>query len=148
MPIHILSPADQRVRRFLDSFFDGTFPQLVVAGATLFGGDRIECVEAAALLEENGVAIGLATLAPTDEMGLNGPTIIALWTEPEARALPSYRKLAVALFRALVEESKRRYGAKPRFVPVTQTEQFVAQQAQEEGVDFIYVPVKGQLPGW
>ena len=148
MFIDLLQPTDSRVRRFLDAFFEGTFPQLMIVGATLFGGDRIFDVDVVAMLVVNGIDIGIATLAPMDEIGEGKPSILALWIDSEAKSMPNYRNLSLSLFRSLVEESVKRYGTVPRFAPATQTELQVAQWAQEEGISFTLVPVHGQLPNW
>lgn len=84
----------------------------------LFGGDRWQYVEAVAVAQGGDSGediIGLASLAPTDEMGEGGPQIIGIWVAI------AYRRqgAAMALIDALAVESQARYQQKATIVPAT-----------------------------
>lgn len=52
--------------------------EMPLTAALLFGGDRWSCVDAVALAALAGRDVGIATLAPTNEDGGDGPDIIGM----------------------------------------------------------------------
>lgn len=113
MEIVVVDHSDSRLMPFIWQMMESEFtPSFVI----LFGGDRWSCIEDVALAVVDGdQIIGIATIAPTDEMGHDGPSIIG------CRVHPSHRRQGIgsALVRALVDESLSRYGQAPHMVGVT-----------------------------
>ena len=52
----------------------------------LFGGDRLSCCDEGVAIEEEGVIVGIATIAPFGEERSKQPTIVAMYI------LPAYRR--------------------------------------------------------
>jgi GNAT superfamily N-acetyltransferase len=86
-----------------------------VAWVILFGGDRWYPVEYVALAVEQESPVGIATLAPADELDKNGPQIIGIWVHPVQRR----RRIATALLTALAEQSLSVYGKQATWVVAT-----------------------------
>jgi hypothetical protein len=103
--IEIVALSDERIRPFLDKVRD----QATLSYVCLFVGDRIFYVQRVALALDVATAevIGVGTLAPTDEMGSGGPTIIGVWVVPPARK----GGVATQIICALATESERLYEA-------------------------------------
>ena len=51
----------------------------------LFGGDRLACVDVAAIAYARGRLVGLATLASRGEEFSGMPTLVGIWVHPAAR---------------------------------------------------------------
>lgn len=97
----------------------------------LFGGERWYRVERVALLDdEQGQRVGVATLAPTNELGGGGPHIIGVWVAPPARR----QGHGLALLCALSQESQRLYGVEPTIVTATLDGAKLAKRAVDSGV--------------
>lgn len=98
-----------------------------LSAAVLFGGDRWLVVERVAIaLDDAAMPIGIATLAPTDEVGGDGPHIIGVWVDLAQRR----RGVGQRLVQALIDESVARYGAPPAAVAVTPAGLALARRVQ------------------
>jgi GNAT superfamily N-acetyltransferase len=96
----------------------------------LFGGDRWSPVEVVAVAMEEEQPVGMATLAPHDEMGTGGPHIIGVWVCPPMRS----QGIGGRLVASLAEESQRRYGQAPTLVTVTNVGKMLAEAALHNGI--------------
>ena len=101
-----------------------------LAGAILFGGDRWAVAMVCAIAMQGDALHGLATLAPTDELGRGGPHVIGVWV---ARA---HRRQGVgsALLRMGIAESRRRYQAPPTAVVCTPSGLALCARLQDNGL--------------
>lgn len=111
--IKLTRPDDPAVRDLINRLLAG--PTVLMA-VTLFGGDRWSCVRDVALALDRTQPVGIATLAPTDELGNNGPHIIGVWVDP------AYRRqgIGATLLRALRDRSLNRYNKVATVVAITQ----------------------------
>lgn len=78
-----------------------------LAAGILFAGDRWQHVaHVARAVSDQALSVGMATLAPCDEMGAGGPHIIGVYV------LPAYRRQGIGrrLIAALVAKSQQVYG--------------------------------------
>lgn len=141
--IKLTRPDDPAVRDLLNRLFAG--PTVLMA-ATLFGGDRWSCVRDVALALDGGQPVGIATLAPTDELGGNGPHIIGVWVDP------AYRRqgIGTTLLRALRDRSLNLYNMIPTVVAITAPGLALAQRvAQTHGFLTVVPAVIGGVDmGW
>ena len=103
-----VGPADAEVLQLLDRM-------PAISRAILFSGDRWSPVEVVAVLRANKLAVGLASLAPVDEMGGDQPTIIGLWIDPANRGAGA----AKLLLQQASHESLERYGRPPHVTAIT-----------------------------
>ena len=127
MPIELLVRDHERVQRLLLRV-----PQL--SYMVLFSGDRWAPVEVVAVAaDDDGRDVGLATLAPRDEAGVQRPTIIGLWVAQAARR----RGIATALLGALADESHRLYGCAAHIQAATVEGGRAIDAAVAAGVDLI-----------
>jgi GNAT superfamily N-acetyltransferase len=127
--IAVLLPSDARVQAMIAMMrFDAT-----ATFALLFGGDRWSCVDAVALAALAGRDVGIATLAPTDEDGGDGPDIIGVWVEAAHRR----QGIGSRLILTLAAESQQRYGASARFDAITPAGWRLAQAALRAGPFFV-----------
>ena len=115
--------------------------------AVLFDGDRWHYVERVALaLDPSGLGtpLGLASLAPSNEMGEGGPNIIGVWVHPAARQ----KGIGLALVEALATESLARYGKQASMEGVTTQGFLLGQAALKRGIPLHFVEVGGfgELP--
>lgn len=97
----------------------------------LFGGDRWHYVEwVAVALNEEGNPVGLASLAPCDEMATGGPNLIGLWVAP------AYRRQGIgkALVRQVASEAWSRYGKGATMLAITKAAVGLANKLYEENV--------------
>ncbi len=138
--IMLCRPADALVKSALSFVEEAAQLSWVI----LFGGDRWSPVEVVAVAVEEEQPVGLATLAPHDEIGRGGPQIIGVWVCPPMRS----QGIGVHLVAALAEESLRRYGQAPSLVAVTNAGRMLAEAAQRKGASLHIQPVVGiaQLP--
>lgn len=81
----------------------------------LFSGERWSHVEWVAVARDDKSIIGLASLAPTNEMGKFGPHIIGVWVGK------GYRRQGIAtqLVQALGRKSLNEYGIEPIIIAAT-----------------------------
>lgn len=110
-----------------------------VSWVILFQADRWYPVEHVAIAYEQEKPIGLATLAPTDDMGEEGPHIIGIWVHPDHRR----QGIGSALLNALCNTSLEVYGVAPSLVPVTHSGAALVQEAQRTGIQIISKSVHG-----
>ncbi len=145
--VSIVEPGDRRVQRLKEHLLN--MPALTAQGVVLFEGGRWYDVEAVALLEVFNHAAGMATLAPTNELGAGGPHLIALWIDPEI-SISDRVSYGISMLRSLAEEAQRRYGATTlTWVTATQTERMVAREGQAQGIVFIWRDGGGKFaPAW
>lgn len=102
----------------------------------LLEGDRwrpVECCAVAFSEEENGDPVGIATLAPTNELGNGGPCIIGVWVVPYLRR----SGIALRLIAMLARESVARYGSAPSMTAVSPAGRALALSAQRQGIDLV-----------
>jgi ribosomal protein S18 acetylase RimI-like enzyme len=104
-------PHEQPVAQFLDRLQQDDSMSYVV----LFGGDRWRHVTTCACATVRGTMVGLATLAPCNELGGGGPHIIGVYIMPDHRKQGWGR----ALITALVEESMTEYKTQPTACVIT-----------------------------
>lgn len=140
MRIEILTPDAARVRELLDDM--RAMPAQLRVQALLFGGDRWACVEVCALALRDQQAVGLATLAPTDEVGAGGPQIIGVWVRPDQRR----QGLGTALLVALAAEAQRRYGQPATVVCVSPAGLAAARRAVRTGATLQIVDAAAVCP--
>lgn len=114
--------------QFVTSLFDSQ--ETVTAAALLFGGDRWQYVDHVAVAKQDEQLMGLASLAPCDELGEGAPQIIGIWVSRSYRR----RGYGVAMLKALSEESQRRYGQVPSIYPVTEAGARLCLAAKQESV--------------
>lgn len=82
----------------LVNFVSSLIPSHVVA--ILLGGDRMSCCdEAVAIIDENDVICGVATIAPNGEENSGEPTLVAIYVLPKFRRM----RFAKVLFEKAVE---------------------------------------------
>jgi RimJ/RimL family protein N-acetyltransferase len=111
----------------------------------LFGGDRWQYVQLVAVaLDGEGQPVGLASLAPTDEMGEGGPQIIGVWVRPSYRR----RGIATRLVQVLAAQSTYCYGKPATLMGVTSAGAQLVQHVEAAGINLIARPVAGaaELP--
>lgn len=118
--ITIAAPFDSRCTAALHALQDGAWGiGGRAAAAILFGGDRWWVVEHAAVaLVPDPVGprvVGLATLAPTDEIGAGGPHVIGVFVSPSFRR----RGIGAALIAALAHHAVQVYGTTATAVALT-----------------------------
>jgi len=70
---------------------------------TLFGGDRISCVDEAVAVMVDGQIVGLATIAPNGESGSGKPTIVGAYVLPAFRGKGFGRQLLEFAIRRCLE---------------------------------------------
>lgn len=114
---------------------------LMPSRAVLFGGDRLLCVAHVFVASIGSQFTGLATLAPSDEMGEDVPSIIALWVRPEYRG----SEVGVALLRAAAAESMRQYDRPPRFMALTKDEAEAGRLAAADGIPIDFLDDTGRF---
>lgn len=137
MPITITDRGDARVQALR-----ARIPPMTAA--ILFGGDRWLVVACVALaLDDQDQPIGLATLAPTDELGGGGPHIIGVWVDLARRR----QGVGQRLVQALIDESLTRYGAPPTAVAVTPAGLALVRRVQATDPRLIVVDVGALLAG-
>ncbi len=91
--IEVLSPYHRRAQ----ALHVRLLAEVPLTAALLFGGDRWGCVVYVALAARAGRDVGIATLAPTNEDGDDGPNIIGVWVEPTHRRQGIGRRLLLTL---------------------------------------------------
>ena len=96
----------------------------------LFGGDRWRPVEWCVVAARDGVPVGLASLARTDEMGAGGPHIIGCWVDPDARR----QGIGIRLITAAATVCQSVYGPAPIAEAVTREGWALLQAAVRDGV--------------
>ncbi len=102
----------------------------MVSWVILFGGDRWRPVEYVAVACYGDEVVGLASLAPTDEMDVPPPQIIGVWVAPAFR----HRGTGVQLVRVLSEQSQKVYDRVPVIVPVTRAGQALIEAVLKQGI--------------
>jgi GNAT superfamily N-acetyltransferase len=107
--------------------------EVPLTAALLFGGDRWGCVVYVALAARAGRDVGIATLAPTNEDGDDGPNIIGVWVELTHRR----QGIGSRLLLTLAAESQVRYGSSVRADAITPAGWRLAQAALRAGPFFI-----------
>ncbi|MGB9755168.1 GNAT family N-acetyltransferase [Roseiflexus castenholzii] len=135
----LTSPDDLRFSNTLDAIRRSDF----LSSLVLFEGERRSCVRFVSLgvSDDYCSVFGVATLAPTDELGCHGPHIMGVWVHPDYRR----RKLGTRLILALISVSLDRYETPPTLVAVTrQSLPFVLSIAQRDPRILVVNPFKGQ----
>lgn len=99
----VLCSRDDTQVRLLSDLIQQASP---LAAGILFAGDRWQHVAHVARAVSDHISVGMATLAPCDEMGAGGPHIIGVYV------LPAYRRQGIGrrLIAALVAKSQQEYG--------------------------------------
>ena len=104
----------------------------------LFGGDRWQYVQIVAVAtDSDGQSVGLATLAPTDEMGEGGPQIIGVWVAPAYRR----RGIATRLVQVLAAQSTYCYGKPATLMSLTRAGAQLLRHVEEAGINLIARPI-------
>lgn len=85
-------------------FGSGLFNPGTPAIVTLFGGDRLSCIDEAVVLEEDGQVVGLATIAPRGEFGAGGqPAIVGVYVRHLFRGSGYGKKIMIATIKRMLE---------------------------------------------
>jgi GNAT superfamily N-acetyltransferase len=88
-----------------------THADFTIVKIMLFGGDRLGvCDEGVAVKDDAGKILGVASIAPNGECDLGVPTIVGLYTVPEARRA----KVGYTVFEAAVKRCIARGFTKVR----------------------------------
>ncbi len=139
--IRVCPPADETSQAALSLVEQEAMASWVI----LFGGDRWHSVQVVAIaLDEQGQPVGLASLAPTDEMGEGGPQIIGVWVRPSHRR----RGIATRLVAVLAALSVYCYGKPATLLGVTRAGASLVRHVEAAGITIIARPIAGdaELP--
>lgn len=111
--IVVTSPDDLRFSDILNDIRDSDLVNYLI----FFDGDRRSSVRfvSLAISDDYRSAFGVATLAPTDELGCYGPHIMGVWIRPDYRRM----NLGMRLVLALISTSLDHYASPPTFVAAT-----------------------------
>lgn len=104
--------------------------QAMLSWVLLFEGDRWRYVERVAVAMRDDEPIGIASLAPCDEEGNNGPQVIGVWVAPEWRK----QGIGVQLVKTLAEESQKLYGQAATIYGVSVGGQALVQAIAKENI--------------
>jgi hypothetical protein len=121
--VSILDPSHPRVQALL-----GEVP--LETRAVLFMADRWRYVDRVVVAAMEGQDVGLATLAPSNDMGQGGPHIIGVWVRPEQRR-NGYCNWMLRLASA---DSLWRHNVPPQVVAVTSSGLLSVEAACAAGV--------------
>jgi GNAT superfamily N-acetyltransferase len=108
--VNVVTDNDPRVVAFL-----GTMPSN--SRLEIFGGVRWHQVEVIAVaVDDTGLVVGMASLAPGGEYGEMTPKILGVWVRPHSRM----QGIGTLLVKQLAEESLSRYHAQALVTPYTE----------------------------
>lgn len=116
----------------VNQFKEAVLQLAPISWVICFEADRWRYVEAVVLAhaKTDERVVGMATIAPCDEMGKGDPEVIGVWVHPSARK----RGIGIGLVKKASEEVQKRYEVLPVLEAYSQAGYGLVRAAEREGL--------------